>query len=98
MILLKSKATPFSPLQKRMKDSQSSLLPMICSLFDVQSGIVISAERNLPSRLGAGEGGVVHGEVGWVELRKASQPIVFSDEGTVGNGSAVPRVFWQREW
>ena len=42
MILLKAKATPFSPLQKLMKDSQSSLSPMICSLFDVQSGIVIS--------------------------------------------------------
>jgi hypothetical protein len=61
------------------------------------------SERNLLSRLDDEEGGVGHGEeifgfFGWVERRKASQPIVFSDGGTIGNRSAVPRVFWQRSF
>ena len=33
---------------------------------------------------------------GWVERRKASQPIGFSDEGTIRNLSAVPMFFGQR--
>jgi hypothetical protein len=66
----------------------------------------------LLSGIGAGEGGVGHGEVGWVERpreeifgvfewverRKASQPSGFADEGRIGNRSAVPMFFWQQRF
>jgi hypothetical protein len=38
----------------------------------------------------------IFGVFEWVERRKASQPIVFSGEGTIGNGPDVPMFFWQR--
>ena len=43
-----------------------------------------------------GPGEEILGIFGWVERRKTSQPIGFSDEWTIGVDSAVPRVFWPR--
>ena len=45
-----------------------------------------------------GTGKEIFGVFGWVERRKASQPIGFSDERTIVVDSAVPRVFWQRSF
>jgi hypothetical protein len=45
-----------------------------------------------------GPGKEILGVFGWVERRKASQPIVFSDERTIGNGSGVPRVLSPRSF
>jgi len=44
-----------------------------------------------------GPGEEIFGVFGWVERRKASQPIGFSDEGRIGKRSAVPMFFWQRD-
>jgi hypothetical protein len=37
----------------------------------------------------------IFGVFGWVERRKASQPIRFFEDWTIGNRSAVPMFFWQ---
>jgi hypothetical protein len=44
-----------------------------------------------------GPGEEILGVFGWVERRKASQPIGFSDEGRIGIRSAAPMFFWQRD-
>jgi hypothetical protein len=44
-----------------------------------------------------GPGKELFGVFGWVEWGRASQPIGFSDKGRIGNRSAVPMFFWQRD-